>query len=140
MPNPVPIRVILKWIQITDNLELGSERQGEFVFTAKVGADDETATVTRLPKEGSWFISEKPGKNRVRLNEILFEGEVEDRLVVELSGAEQDRFSEDDSLQFYRREFSGPVSSWIGLHGPGDEDEDPEHMANWMIGYEIVQL
>lgn len=138
MPNTV--RVTLKWIQITDNLELGRDKQGEFVFTARIEGDGKE-TVTRLPGEGAWFISQKPGKNRVKLDEVLFEGEVEDRLVVELSGKEQDRITGHDTLHPYRREFSGPVSSWVGLHGPGDEgDEDPESMLNWRIGYQIDQV
>lgn len=142
MPDRVPIRVTLKWIQITDNLEFGRDKQGEFVFTARVASDeDEAGTVTRLPKEGAWFISQKPGKNRVALDQVLFEGEVQDRLVVELSGEEQDRITASDSLQQYRREFTGPPSSWTGLHAPGDEgDDDPENMTNWRIGYEIARL
>lgn len=142
MPDRAPIRVTLKWIQITDNLEFGRDKQGEFVFTARVASDEEeTGTLTRLPKEGTWFISQKPGKNRLALDEVLFEGEVEDRLVVELSGEEQDRVTASDQLQRYRREFSGPPSSWIGLHAPGDEaDDDPENMPNWRIGYEIERL
>lgn len=134
---PSAVRVTLKWIQITDNLELGRDKQGEFVFTARVeGGGNET--VTRLPGEGAWFISHKPGKNRVKLDEVLFEGEVEDRLVVEIEGEEKDRLTKSDALHPYRREFSGPASSWVGMHGPGDEeDEDPESMPNWRIGYRI---
>lgn len=135
----MPIRVTLKWIQIKDNLEFRRERLGEFVFTTRVGTDDETATVTRLPKQGAWFISSEPGKNKVKMDEVLFEGEAQDRLVVELSGEEKDRFTGSDSLEPYRREFTGPASSWVGLHAPGDESDDPENLSNWRVGYEIAQ-
>jgi hypothetical protein len=136
----MPIRVVLKSITIKDNLEFRRDTLGEFVFTAKVGTGGETATVTRLPKEGSWFIAPEPGKNRVKMNEVIFEGEAGDRLVVELTGEEQDRITGSDSLEPYRREFTGPASSWVGLHAPGDESDDPENMSNWRVGYEIVQL
>jgi len=136
----MPIRVVLKSITIKDNLEFRREKLGEFVFTARVGAGDATATVTRLPKEGSWFISSEPGKNRVKMNEVIFEGEPGDRLVVELSGEEKDRLTGSDSLELYRREFSGSAASWVGVHAPGDESEDPENLSNWRVGYEIVQI
>lgn len=138
MSNGVPIRVTLKSIQILDNLEVGRDKQGEFVFTARITGDEGAATETRLPKEGAWFISQKPGKNRVALDEVLFEGEVEGRLVVELDGEEQDRITASDSLQAYRREYTGDPASWMGYHGPGDEgDEDPESMSNWIVSYRI---
>ncbi|HUP19501.1 MAG TPA: hypothetical protein VM778_06065 [Gemmatimonadota bacterium] len=135
---PAPVRVTLKWIQITDNLEPGRDKEGEFVFRIRVETDGGEIVETRLPEEGSWFISQKPGKNRVKLDEVVFEGEAGSRLVVELTGEEQDRLTGSDSLETYRREFAGEPSSWVGLHGPGDEgDEDPENLSNWRIGYEI---
>jgi len=138
MSNGVPIRVTLKSIQITDNLEFGRDKQGEFVFMARITGDDGSGAETRLPGEGSWFISQKPGKNRVKLDEVLFEGDVQGRLVVEVSGEEQDRVTGSDALQTYRREFSGDPATWIGSHGPGDEgDEDLESMTNWLITYRV---
>lgn len=56
MSVPSAVRVTLKWVQITDNLELSRDKQGEFVFTARVAAGG-NETVTRLPGEGAWFIS-----------------------------------------------------------------------------------
>ncbi len=135
---PSRVCVTLKWIQITDNMEPGSEALGEFVFTSRVTGSEGTSE-RRLPPEGSWFISEKPGKNRVKLDEVLYLGDVENDLQIELSGEEQDRITGSDSLPAYERSFSGPPSSWVGLHGPGDEgDEDPESLAGWRIGYEIT--
>jgi hypothetical protein len=135
---PAPLRVTLKWIQITDNLEPGRDKEGEFVFRTRVETDAGAVVETRLPEEGSWFISQKPGKNRVKLDEVVFEGEAGSRLVVELTGEEQDRLTGSDSLETYRREFTGEPSSWAGLHRPGDEgDADPENLSNWRIGYEI---
>lgn len=135
---PVPIRVTLKSIQIMNNMELGRDKQGEFVFTTRIAGDDGEGTETRLPKEGAWFISQKPGRNRVTMDEVIFEGDVEGKLVVEISGQEQDKVTGHDTLGDYRREFSGDPSSWIGRHGPGDEgDEDPESMENWLLTYHI---
>ena len=69
---------------------------------------------------------------------VLFEGEVSDHLVVELRGEELDQFSDNDELEFYRREFAGPIDAQLGVHQPGDEgSDDPENMSNWRIGYEI---
>lgn len=133
------IRVTLKLIHITDNLELGDTKQGEFVFTARVESDAGGATETRIPADGSWFISQLPGKNRVKCSEVLFEGDANNRLVVTVSGEEQDQLSDSDALQTYRREFTGEPSSWAGTYSPADDEgsNDPEVMANWKIGYEI---
>lgn len=138
--SDVPIRVTLKLIHITDNLELGDTKQGEFVFTARVESDAGGVTETRVPAEGVWFISQLPGKNRVRCNQVLFEGPVNERLVVKLSGMEQDRVTASDSLEAYERVFTGPPSSWVGSYTPadGEGDGDPENMTNWKVGYEIA--
>ena len=70
---------------------------------------------------------------------------MKDHLVIELFGEELDKFSANDMLEPYRREFRGPVQSWLGTYGPGDdfsEDEaakssDPEMMSNWRVCYFI---
>jgi predicted RNA-binding Zn ribbon-like protein len=63
---------------------------------------------------------------------VLFEGDVEDHLVVELFGEELDTFSANDELDRYRREFRGPVDDWVALYESADEgSSDPEAMSNW---------
>ena len=49
-----------------------------------------------------------------------------------------DQLSENDFLEEYQREFTGPASGFAGPHIPGDEGSvDPENMSNWRIAYEI---
>ena len=135
------VRVTLRWLQILDKLEPFFKEKGEFVFWAKVWTDNHGGKVqeTRMPESGHYPISDHPRWNRLNhLDKVLFEGEVSDHLVVELRGEELDQFSDNDELEFYRREFTGPISDQVGFIQPGDEgSDDPENMSNWRIGYEI---
>lgn len=135
------IRVTLRWLQILDKLEPFFKEKGEFVFWAKVWTDNHGGKVQeiRMPETGHYPISDHPRWNRLNhLDKVLFEGEVTDHLVVELRGEELDDFSDNDELEFYRREFNGPVQGFVGTHQPGDEGSaDPENMSNWRVGYEI---
>ena len=135
------IRVVLLWIQILDKLEPFYKDYGEFFFTAKVHTHGETHQY-RLPQEGHWEISDHPRLNKVdKIDKILFEGEPGDDLVVEFLGEEIDKFTENDHLDDYRREFSGDAAAWVARYAPGDEgSDDPENMSNWRIGYEIQLL
>jgi hypothetical protein len=133
------IQVVLRWIQILDKLEPFYKETGEFVFNSKVESAGKVEE-KRFPEEGFYAISDKPGWNRLeKLNKVLFDGPAGDNLVVELMGEELDQFSANDPLDHYRREFSGPVESWIGHYEPVDEGStDPENMPTWRVCYDIM--
>lgn len=140
------IKVVLRWVQILDKLEPAWKEKGEFRFTARISSENRGGVMSelRFPEEGHYDISDHPAWNKVVLNRTLFEGEVEDHLMIELNGEEVDTFSKNDVLDSYRREFRGDPKSWAGWYGPGDDvppDEvnpaDPENMSNWRICYVI---
>ena len=137
------IRVTLKWIKILDKLEPFFKETGEFRFRSRVSSENSggLSEETRFPEEGHYSLSDKPGWNFVTLNKVLFEGDVEDHLVVDLLGEEIDLLSANDELDRYRREFKGPVDDWAVLYEPADEgSSDPEAMSNWRISYIIERL
>ena len=137
------IRVTLKWIKILDKLEPFFKETGEFRFRSRVSSENSggLSEETRFPEEGHYSLSDKPGWDFVTLNKVLFEGDVEDHLVVDLLGEEIDLLSANDELDRYRREFKGPVDDWAGLYEPADEgSSDPEAMSNWRISYIIERL
>ena len=107
------VKITLKWIQILDKLEPFYKERGEFRFKARVSTPDgRVLSETTLPKEGHLEISDRPGWNRVTLDEVVFEGQPgAEGLVVEFTGEELDTLSANDRLDHYRREFTGPASS-----------------------------
>ncbi len=141
--NGERIKVMVRWVQILDNLEPAFKEKGEFVFKSVVSSDNlgGVRKEGRYPKTGHISISDQPVFNREIVNWVIFEGEVKDHLVVELYGEELDKFSANDMLDTYRREFRGPVSSWLGTYGPGEDltseqaadSDDPEMMDNWRV-------
>lgn len=138
------IRVTLRYIEILDSKDLDGE--GEFVFEFKGTVPDRGEEQTlRIPDEGHMSISEHPAMRKVTLNKVIFEGEVEDgeTLVLEGKGTELDTLSAHDELNPFRREFTGPVSDWIGEHSPWDEGtadvSDPEQLGDWRIAYGIEE-
>ena len=132
------IRVILRKVQINDNLEPFFDEEGEFRFTVRVSSrDGGLLQETKIPREGYFIITDHPSWNRKHLTEIVFEGEVGDHLEIEISGEELD-IGKNDHLPTYRREFTGPPSEWIGLYEPaGAESEDPERMKEWWVYLEV---
>jgi hypothetical protein len=131
------IRVILRKVQINDNLEPFYDDEGEFRFTIKVSSRGGVLREMTLPKEGYYSISDHPSWNQKSLNEVVYEGEVQDHLEVEILGEELDVVGS-DKLTPYRRVFEGSPSSWVGLYRPGDEgSEDPERMKEWWVFLEI---
>ena len=142
------IRVTLRWLQILDNLEPFFKEKGEFRFRSVVSSENRGGIQheTRFPEEGHWAISDHPAWNRERVNRVLFEGDVDDHLVIELFGEELDKMSANDMLDTYRREFRGPVETWLGTYGPGEDiaedqdSDDPEMMSNWRIFYDIERV
>ena len=134
------IRVTLRWIKILDKLEPFFKETGEFRFSSKISTNNAGgfSHETQFPEEGHYSLSDKPGWNFVTLNKVLFEGDVEDHLVVELMGEELDLASANDQLDKYERVHQGPVDDWLGLYEPADEGStDPEAMSNWRISYII---
>ncbi|HKJ92302.1 MAG TPA: hypothetical protein VJ957_03990 [Longimicrobiales bacterium] len=139
------IRVTLRWLQILDNLEPAYDEEGEFRFHSRVTSrNGDIVDERQFPETGYYSIRDHPAWNKLnKLDKVLFEGEVQDHLVVELNGEEIDLLSANDHLEAYRREFEGPVESWAGRYEPGDEggkETDPENMSNWRIGYDIEML
>jgi len=134
------IRVVLRWIQIKDNKEAAWDDEGEFRFRSKVTTAGRTNEVV-FPEQGFWSISDHPRRNKVdKIDKVLFEGEVGDSLVVELFGEELDAMTSNESLEDYRREYTGAVSSWLGHHAPDDESPtDPENLADWRVCYDIEE-
>ncbi|HEX9886986.1 MAG TPA: hypothetical protein VGA70_10890 [Longimicrobiales bacterium] len=136
------IRVTLRWIQIKDQLEPFYKQlfkqYGEFFFHTRVETGNQIVEF-RLPEEGHWEISDHPRFNKVdKIDQVMFEGEPGPSLTVQLFGEELDRFSKNDQLDPYRKEFTGPPEEWVGRHAPGDEgSDDPENLANWRICYDI---
>lgn len=133
------VRVILRWIQIKDKLEPFFKDYGEFFFRSRVTVGSEQVE-HRLPEEGHWEITDHPRFSKVdKIDKVIFEGTVGGQdLVVELFGEEIDRFSANDQLDAYRKEFTGDPSTWTGRQAPGDEGSaDPENMSNWRICYDI---
>jgi hypothetical protein len=132
------IRIVLRWIQIKDNKEATWDDEGEFRFKTRVTTAGQTHEV-EFPTEGYWSISDHPRRNKVdKIDKVLFEGEAGSDLVVEFFGVELDQFTANDTLEDYRREYTGDVSGWIGRHQPTDEGTgDPENMSDWRICYDI---
>lgn len=136
--NGNEIRVILRWIQILDSHDLDEE--GEFRFKSRVTTAGQSHEL-EFPDD-YWRISEHPSRNKVeKIDKELFRGPVGDNLVVELSGEEIDRFSKNDALDVYRKEFTGDPSTWVGTHTPLDEGTgDPENLTDWRLCYDIEMV
>lgn len=139
------VRVVLRWVQVLNNLEAFFKKKGEFRFEARVSSKNFGGIHqnTTLPETGGYYkVSDKVRWNKLdKLNRVLFEGRVKDHLLVELKGEEQDWFSRNDELNPYRREFHGDPKSWVGRHAPGDEGvEDPENMSLWRVCYDIEEV
>ncbi len=132
------IRVVLRWIQIKDNKEAMWDDEGEFRFRSKVTTAGRTNEL-EFPEQGYWAISDHPRRNKVdKIDKVLYEGEAGESLVVELFGVELDQMSQNDTLEDYRREYTGDVSTWVGRHQPIDEgSEDPENLEDWRVCYDI---
>lgn len=137
-----PIRVVLRYVEILDSKDLDGSGEFFFEFRASVPESGLERTV-RIPDDGHIEISDHPSMNKVTFEKELFHGVVEDgeTLVLEASGNEVDRFSANDQLTPYRREFTGPVAAWLGEHGPWDEGGsdtvDPEQLGDWRIAFRI---
>ena len=139
------IRIVLERVQILDDKDPCLKGRGEFVFDSWVTLNNNPNRCrhTRVPERGHIKISDRPGRNVVELDRVLFEGYVgvNDDLEILLLPEEQDLISRDDRLVRYRRWFRSPAESWVGSYAPGDEGAgDPEAMADWRVWYRIESL
>lgn len=138
-----PVRVTLRYIQILDRKDL--DDYGEFVFQFRVSAAGRTQE-TRIPDSGHLSLSDHAAMNKITMDRVLFEGEVADggSLVIEASGEELDQLSSNDQVTEYRREFTGPVSGWVGDYTPwdegSDEQADAEQLGDWRLSYSIERV
>ena len=138
------IRVTLRYVEILDRKDY--DEHGEFVFRFKGSAGGRPGAETRIPEKGHLAISDHPSMNRVTLNTVFFEGDVEDgeTLVLEATGEELDKLSANDALNPYRREFTGSVSDWFGDHTPWDQGtddvSDPEQLGDWRFAFVIEKV
>lgn len=132
------IRITLRWIKILDSLEPFFDDEGEFQFEAKISSGGKT-TESRVPEQGFYTLSDRPGYNFMELNRVIFDGEVGDDLTVVITGEELDNLSANDQLDPYRREFAGSPDEWYGVYKPHDEakSDDPEALSNWHLCYVI---
>lgn len=136
------IKVILDKIQIMNDHDPCIKGMGELTFTAVVVPDDDPSRkqVTRLPSEGVYKVSDKPGKNSLNIGVILFDGLVKHRaLSISISGKEIDLFDPDDELNRYHRIFSGDPETWYGQYSPTDEYLDRENVGDWALWFRIVR-
>lgn len=143
-PHAQRLRVTLRYIEILDSKDF--DTVGEFRFRFRVTVPErEIEQVTHIPDAAKppLSISEHPAMNRVTVNEVLFDGTVEDgeRLVISADGEEHDRLSPNDPLRAYERVLTGPVDSWHGDYSPWDEgtaeEADPEQLGDWRFAYTI---
>jgi hypothetical protein len=131
------IRVVLRKVQINDNLEPFFDDEGEFRFKVRVSSRNGAVQETQLPQEGYYTITDHPSWNQRVLNHVIFEGDVADHLEIEIDGEELD-LTKIDKLTPYRRVFEGSPADWIGSYRPGDEGEnDPERMKDWWVFLDI---
>jgi hypothetical protein len=139
------IRVTLRYIEVLDRKDL--DEYGEFVFRFKTtiperGVEQEV----RLPESGHYSVSDHPSMNRLKLDRVIFEGEIDDgeTMVLEATGEELDLLTPNDHLEAYRRVFSGSVSEWVGRHSPWDEGSDaavdPEQLKDWRFAFAIEDV
>jgi hypothetical protein len=133
------IKVTLRWIQVTDIHEAPGDMEGEFRFRSKVTTGGHSTELEFPEPPKHWIFRDDVRYNKKdKLDIVLFEGDAGDSLVVELMGVEIDRFTPNDHLETYRKEFTGAVSSWVGRHEPTDEGPgDAENLADWRICYDI---
>jgi hypothetical protein len=135
------VKVILDKIRIQNDHEPWFKGKGEMIFTAMVvpDGDESRKQVMRLPAQGEYKVSDKPGENELQLGITIFDGLVKNRaLSIIISGKESDLFDPDDELKRYHRLFAGDPDSWYGQYSPSDEYLDKEDVGDWALWYRIV--
>jgi len=136
------IKVIVDKIRILNDMDPCIKGDGELVFTSEVIPDKDSSRkkVLRLPDKGVYKVSDKPGKNDIKLEKTIFEGEVKNNsLSITIMGKEIDCCDPDDDLTRYHRVFTGDPAKWIGEYSPDDEYLDKEDVGEWAIWYRIMK-
>jgi hypothetical protein len=142
-PRPIEgprLRVVLERIRVRDDLDPFIKGRGEIALTTTVHSPDNGGKVERhrLPDDGFFRVSDRPGANELELERPIFEGYVARDLRVAIAGGEHDTFDRDDVLGKYTRLFHGDPDEWLGSYGPGDEGPvEPEDMLSWQLWYRI---
>lgn len=134
------VKVILDKIRILDDHDPCLKGKGELVFTAAVVPDGDATRrqQTRLPTQGVYKVSDRPGVNEVAPRAVLFDGLVRhENLSICIAGKELDLFSADDPLNRYHRTFQGDPKNWYGVYRPRDEYLDSEDVGDWAVWYRI---
>lgn len=103
------------------------------VLEVRVDVDDDGGERHRLPREG-WY---RPySLYSLRVDTVIFDGEVDDRLEVTVHALPPDAGPE-KAVSTYRRELTGDPASWVGSYGPR-EATGPEHLGFWQVYYRIL--
>jgi hypothetical protein len=140
-PRGRKLRVTLDRVQILDTKEPFFKPFGEIRLRARVSTPDNGGLVheTIAPERGSFRIRAPGEESIVELGVPIFEGYVEEHLVVELRAVEVDRLTKDEAYQTYRRIHRG-AERLAGRYGPDDELLDTEEMTDWRVWYRIEEV
>lgn len=136
------IRVIVDKIRVMDDHDPCIKGKGELLFTAVVVPDNDRSRkqVVRLPERGVYHVSDKPGRNEILPEAVIFDGVVKNHsLSIMISGKEIDLFDPDDELTRYHRVFSGEPSKWYGEYAPTADYLNRRDVADWAVWYRIVR-
>lgn len=133
-----PIRVVLEKIRITDDREPWWKGKGEFKFQSRVSTPNNGNQTQKreLPWDKYYSRGARAGENEIILEESVFEGYVENKLLIEVGGVELDTFDADDRLSTYKREFMGAPATWIGSYSP-QASGGVEDTGGWQIWYRV---
>ncbi len=134
------LRVVLEKIQVLDDLDTFIKGRGEFFFQTFVHSSNNGGQEAkhRFPKKGVMKISDKPNKNIVDFDEVIFEGYISDDLKIEIQGIEKDLFDPNDILGKYSRILCKTVNRMYGEYHPNSNEViDPENMISWKVWYRV---
>jgi hypothetical protein len=133
------IRVVLDRFELLEDRDPWIKGKGEVSLSCRVYTSDNGGHEqrTRIPEEGVFKVSDRPGRNVVKLDREIFEGYVVDDLRVEVVATEEDLLDPDDTIGKYTRLFCEDVNHLVGEYGPDDERLDPEEMVAWRVWYRI---
>jgi hypothetical protein len=74
---PTRIRVTLRYIEVLDRKDF--DEYGEFVFRFKTTVPQrDIERAVRIPESGHYSVSDHPSMNKLKLDKVIFEGEVWD--------------------------------------------------------------
>jgi len=136
------VKVILDKVRILNDHDYGRNK-GEIIFTSMVMPDNDLKArqKTRLPEDGFFKVSDKPGENEIEIGKTIFEGKVRNNhLSISIGARDYDyHINPDDPLKRYYRVFTGDPDNWYGEYKPGDEIMDKERLSDWLLWFSIVK-